>query len=79
MQVEHIFHTVSWCSFNFNIQIMYLMEPYQLYLALYLGLYLFTKIYLKNERYDTETEEWDNIEDTDILSSPMGIVHQIDD
>jgi hypothetical protein len=55
------------------------MEPYQLYLALYLGLYFVTKIYLKNERYDTETEEWDNIEDPDILSSPMGITHQVDD
>ena len=58
---------------------MYLMEPYQLYLALYLGLYLFTKIYLKNEMYDTETEEWHIIEEQDIQSSPMGSLHQVDD
>jgi hypothetical protein len=55
------------------------MEPYQLYLALYLGIFLFTKIYLKSEMYNTETEDWDIIKDPDNLSSPMGSVHQIDD
>jgi hypothetical protein len=52
------------------------MEPYQIYAAVYLLIFLVSRIFKKNE-YTTDTIE--SIPDVEMISSALGSIWQIDD
>jgi hypothetical protein len=52
------------------------MEPYQIYAAIYLAIFLISRIFNKNEHI---TETFESNPSVDIIGSALGSIWQIDD
>jgi hypothetical protein len=55
------------------------MEPYQVYVAVYLALFLITRFFPGNDNGDIESENETILDDLDILSTALGTLVQLED
>ena len=55
------------------------MEPYQIYVGVYIALFLISRFFQGDDYGDIESEEGDILDERDILSSALGTVYQLED
>lgn len=55
------------------------MEPYQIYVAVYLALLLITRFFQGSGFGDVESEEENILDDLGILSTALGSMRQLED
>jgi hypothetical protein len=55
------------------------MEPYQIYVGLYIAIFLVSKFFKEDDYGGIESEEGDILDERDILSSALGTLCQLED
>jgi len=55
------------------------MEPYQIYVGVYIVLFLISRFFQVDDNGDIESEEGRTLDERDILSSALGTMYQLDD
>jgi hypothetical protein len=55
------------------------MEPFQIYAAVYLAIFLITRFFQGDNYGDVESEEGNILGDLDIMNSALGTLGQLED
>lgn len=55
------------------------MEPYQIYVAVCLAIFLVTRLFQGEDNGDINSEEGSILDDLDILYSALGTIRQLED